>query len=280
MGDLTAPYECECVLRQADICPPIIIDSQAGTQNTPKTFFQVLTPGLSYILTVRCSSGSIVRTISRRFYTPAGTADCVPWFINDGISYTGHNGAGEAATVFEWSSSGSPMGFDCTIDDGAPADCKLFNYIMCVVYMCLRFGGHAAYYALVTSILCVGQLGFPLPRNATCTVYNSWTFKCVNLIVYGVSSHTTGDSPLLMNLTATQHIINILPTGCTGDAKSLRRRFEVPGNGQGGDGCILPFSYRFGFWGIETEFSYTSNELIVYSNEQVDSDVFPPVVCP
>ncbi len=127
MGDLTAPYECECILRQADVCPVNIIDSQVGSQNTSKTF-QDLTAGLSYILTVRCSSGIIVRSISRTFYVPAASDDCVPYFINDGISYTGHTVGGDASAVFEWSSFGSPTGFTCSIDNGAATSCKLFNY--------------------------------------------------------------------------------------------------------------------------------------------------------
>ncbi len=90
-------------------------------------WFDGLLPGLHFILTVRCSSGIIVRTISRRFHTPAAEDDCIPYLINDGISYTGHDGGGNAATVFEWTSTGSPDGYTCSIDNGAATSCKLFN---------------------------------------------------------------------------------------------------------------------------------------------------------
>ncbi len=118
----------QCILRQLDSCPPTITAMSCAANNAE--MFQDLGPGLPFCLSVRCTSGTVVRLISRTFETPADSIDCTPLLINDGISYTSHDAiSGDAVTVFEWSSSGTPTGFMCSIDDNAEFVCKWINPI-------------------------------------------------------------------------------------------------------------------------------------------------------
>ncbi len=86
--------------------------------------FTDLDPGVWFTCGTRCQSGGTIRTLSRSFSTPTQQDDCNAMLINDGISFFNYTMEGNATTCFMWSSSGTPSGFLCRIDDGTEFSCK------------------------------------------------------------------------------------------------------------------------------------------------------------
>ncbi len=155
-----------CFLRDGESCPPVTnnTDCDEGQNIT----FTNLNPGVWFNCGVRCRFGNTLRTISRSFATPSQPVDCNAMLINDGISFLNYTMEGNATTCFMWSSSGSPSGFECRIDDGTPFDCKSSSawqwMLLCVlgVYTCtcMSIYVYASLVPRLTPVLvCTGKPG-------------------------------------------------------------------------------------------------------------------------
>ena len=93
---------------------------------TTTATFSDLKVNTEYTCGVGCKFNNVERDITRRFTTPKTVGDCSVILVNDGISFHDYSVGGTIASVtFEWSSIGSHVGFNCSVDEGTPFSCEL-----------------------------------------------------------------------------------------------------------------------------------------------------------